>query len=109
MKQKLLLSFMIVLMTVSCTIGFAACDFGGGGDTHTHTYSTEWAADDTYHWHDCTGTDCDEVADKAAHEWDEGAITTEPTCTEDGVKTYTCEVCGKTKTESVTALGHDFS
>ena len=51
---------------------------------------------------------CDEISDKAAHEWDEGVITTEPTCTEEGMKTYTCEACGKTKTESIAALGHSY-
>ncbi len=41
-----------------------------------------------------------------AHEWDEGKVTTEATCTTAGVKTFTCELCGNTKTESITALGH---
>ena len=41
------------------------------------------------------------------HLWDEGEITTAPTCTERGVKTYTCE-CGQTKTESIPATGHSF-
>ena len=40
------------------------------------------------------------------HEWDEGVVNPDPTCTKDGVKTYTCSVCGETKTEAVTAKGH---
>ncbi|MDY4232032.1 MAG: hypothetical protein SOX74_08125, partial [Candidatus Faecousia sp.] len=40
------------------------------------------------------------------HTWDEGKVTTEPTCTEKGVKTYTCTVCKETKTEAIAALGH---
>mgnify|MGYP004696087341 CR=1 FL=1 len=43
------------------------------------------------------------------HDWDKGVITTEPTCTKDGVKTYTCKDCKTTKTEEVNALGHDYS
>lgn len=43
-----------------------------------------------------------------AHSWDEGEVTTDPTCTEKGVKTYTCTDCGETKTEDVPALGHDW-
>ena len=35
------------------------------------------------------------------HVWGEGEVTKEPTCTEKGVKTYTCTVCGETKTEDV--------
>lgn len=40
------------------------------------------------------------------HTWDSSAVTTKPTCTKEGVKTYTCSSCSKTKTESVPALGH---
>ena len=40
------------------------------------------------------------------HEWDDGAVTTEPTCTTDGVKTFTCSVCGETRTEVIQATGH---
>ena len=43
------------------------------------------------------------------HSWDEGKVTTEPTCTETGVKTYTCSVCEETRTEEIKALGHDWS
>lgn len=41
------------------------------------------------------------------HAWDEGKVTTEANCGNDGVKTYTCtrEGCGKTKTEVITASG----
>ena len=38
--------------------------------------------------------------------WDEGVVTTEPTCTEDGVRTYTCAACGATRTEAIPATGH---
>ena len=40
------------------------------------------------------------------HSWDEGVITTSPTCSDAGVKTYTCTVCSKTKTEVLNATGH---
>lgn len=35
------------------------------------------------------------------HSWDTGKVTKVATCTETGVKTYTCTVCGKTKTEVI--------
>ena len=44
--------------------------------------------------------------DTHEHVWGEGAITTRPTCTTPGVKTYTCSVCQKTKTEEIPATGH---
>ena len=40
------------------------------------------------------------------HTWDEGEITTAPTCENAGVKTYTCTVCHETKTEAIEATGH---
>ena len=40
------------------------------------------------------------------HSWNEGVITTSPTCENAGVKTYTCTVCNATKTEAITATGH---
>ena len=40
------------------------------------------------------------------HSWNEGVITTEPTCKDKGVKTFTCTVCNTTKTEEVPAKGH---
>lgn len=40
------------------------------------------------------------------HTWNAGVVTKEPTCTEAGVKTYTCTTCGATKTEAIAALGH---
>ena len=40
------------------------------------------------------------------HSWNEGVITTAPTCKDKGVKTFTCTVCHTTKTEEVSATGH---
>ncbi len=46
----------------------------------------------------------------ARHTWDGGQVTQEPTCTEPGVRTYTCtdSGCGRAWTESIPAAGHDF-
>ena len=59
-------------------------------------------------------TDCGELikkgsaTEKADHTW---KLTKEQnaTCEADGSKTYTCEVCGETKTETIKATGHQFS
>ena len=40
------------------------------------------------------------------HTWDKGAITRRPLCTEEGERTYTCIVCGETRTETVSPTGH---
>ena len=43
------------------------------------------------------------------HSWDDGTVTKAPTATESGVKTFTCKSCGKTKTETIAALGCPFT
>ncbi len=42
------------------------------------------------------------------HQFGAWMVTTEPTCTEDGIQTREC-VCGVTERETIPALGHDFS
>ena len=77
-----------------------------GAPSHTHTFSDEWTFDETYHWHAATCEHKDEISDKAAHKWDDGKITTQPTETSKGVKTFTCTTCKATKTEEVAQLEH---
>ena len=112
MKKKLL-AFITAAMSVVFAFSLAACNGGnettGGNGTHTHTYSEQWSHNDSEHWHTCTGADCDEVIDKAAHTWDNGNITKEPTCTAKGEMTYTCTVCKATKTEEIATTDHTFS
>ena len=112
MKKKLI-AFITAAMSVVFAFYLAACNGGnettGGNGTHTHTYSEQWSHNDSEHWHTCTGADCDEVIDKAAHTWDNGNITKEPTCTAKGEKTYTCTVCNATKMEEVATAEHTFS
>ena len=42
------------------------------------------------------------------HTWDQGVVTTQPTCTAAGVRTYTCTGCVASRTESIAATGHSF-
>ena len=70
--------------------------------TGEHTWG-EWSkVDDTNHKRTCSVCQGEETA---AHTWDGGEITTEPTETTDGVKTYTCTACTATKTETVSSTG----
>ena len=49
------------------------------------------------------------VIKDGAHTWDNGTVTTEPTETTPGVRTFTCAVCGATRTETIPATGaHDY-
>ena len=60
----------------------------------------------------CTKCDFEEIKETESfgHDMDEGVVTTQPTCTTDGVKTFTCKHgCGYTTTEVIKATGHKFS
>ena len=47
-----------------------------------------------------------QVIEKTDHMWNEGQITTDATCTEEGIRMFTCIFCGITKTEAIAATGH---
>ncbi|MCR5151310.1 MAG: hypothetical protein K6B52_08825, partial [Clostridiales bacterium] len=47
------------------------------------------------------------LPDESEHKWNEGVVTTEPTCTQEGIRTYTCIYnSSHTKTETIPATGH---
>ncbi len=41
--------------------------------------------------------------------WDSGKVTAAATCSNEGVKTYTCTGCGKTRTESIAKTSHNYA
>ena len=51
----------------------------------------------------------DDATPEHSHSYDDGVVTTEPTCTQPGVKTFTCSGCNGTYTEEVAALGHSYT
>lgn len=44
------------------------------------------------------------IMDTHNHQWDEGTVTTPATVAKEGVITYTCTICGETKTDSIAKL-----
>ncbi len=74
---------------------------------HTHTFNNGvWENDEVSHWHPATCAHKGEKSSVEEHIWDEGKVTTEPTETTEGVKTYTCSKCGRTKTAPIGKLDH---
>lgn len=67
---------------------------------HTHTYSSEWSYDQTYHYHSPLCDDTNEVMDKEEHTFESTTIK-EATNDEDGLIRSTCNVCGYSKEEIV--------
>lgn len=46
------------------------------------------------------------LAFASSHRWDAGTVTTQPTCEKNGVRTYKCNACWTTKTESISKTDH---
>ena len=93
--------------TATCTEK-AKCTVCGAeyGDALGHDFTTSWTHDDNEHWKQCSR--CDKKDDVGPHTWDNGTITTAPTCTKAGKKTYSCTKCDATKIEPIPATGHSW-
>ena len=93
--------------TATCTQR-ATCTVCGEeyGDVLGHDFTTSWTHDDNEHWKQCSR--CDEKDDVSPHTWNSGTVTTAPTCTKAGERTYTCTECGATKIEPIPATGHSW-
>ena len=97
------------------TINYVNGVWGGKPCTHENTElrgakeatcTTTGYTGDTY-CKDCNEKIADgEVIPALGHTWDNGVITTAPTCENAGVKTFTCTRCNETKTEAISATGH---
>ena len=93
--------------TATCTQR-ATCTVCGAeyGDALGHDFTTSWTHDDNEHWKQCSR--CDEKDDVGPHTWNSGTVTTAPTCTKAGEKTYSCNKCDATKIEPIPATGHSW-
>ena len=76
MKKSIKAILSVVLVLVLGATVFTACE-----SKHEHGFSDEWTHDETGHWHACTGENCEEKGEFAAHVYDNDADTT-------------CNVCG---------------
>ena len=103
-----------VVETQNCSGGTATCTEKAKcavcgaeyGDALGHDFTTSWTHDDNMHWKQCSR--CDEKDDVSPHTWDNGTVTTAPTCTKAGEETYSCTKCGATKIEPIPATGHSW-
>ena len=80
----------------------------------TYNESTGWTIIDNIEYENTNETQhtkkelcskCGEVKSSTTenHTWDSGVVTTEPTATTEGVRTFTCSICNNTKNESFAA------
>ena len=85
----------------SCYCGACGTETFEDGEP-VHDFGASYTYDEENHWYECSL--CKTKTELAAHEWDDGEVTGEANCTEDGIKVYTCD-CGATK-EDVTPASH---
>ena len=72
--------------------------------SQNHDLSGPFLHDEDGHWHECSHSDCTVTDAKENHVWTEGIITLSPTTSQKGIRTYTCILCGETKTEEIEML-----
>ena len=111
MKRKLILLFSLLISVLCLCFGLAACDGSGSGPNadrpsdgddeppHVHTFTNYQYNGDATCTEDGTETgkcSCGEtdtraaVGSKLGHDWGEGVVTKEPTCSSEGERTFTC-------------------
>ena len=114
MKRKILLYVLLIVGIVSIVLGFVACksdksedeQYKSAYEQYLDTYieahgSSEGALSEEEWLAFLQGTA------KEEHHWNEGEITTTPTCITPGVITFECKDCGKTKKEVLDAVPYN--
>ena len=74
-------------------------------DAHQHGFGNVWVTDAENHWHVCEGADCNEISDKAAHQWADKNVLATPSQSEDGAVEKECSVCGAKYTATIAFEG----
>ena len=131
MKRKFSL-FVTIAVCLLIAVGIlSACNDPGEQDPGVHVHSMELTAakeatcteggnNAYYHCSGCNRCFKDEAGTQettveaetiaaTGHKWNNGEVTTAATCTEDGVMTFTCSNCNKTRTETIPATGHNWN
>ena len=115
-NKKLIFSIILTTVLVSCstnnvkalsdTRGLQLSDtqIANNGE-HTHTYSTDWSADDLYHWHDST---CEHnlISDKENHSFGDWYTVLNPTEYKVGKEQRECNKCHYIEEKDIPVLEH---
>ncbi len=88
------------IKTFTCTVcsGTKTEEVAATGEHKWNDWQYSPEVDGHYHW--CT--ECGKAQETGYHSWNNG-IVTEPTCGDEGFTTYTCTLCGATKTDNTVA------
>lgn len=79
-------------------------------DVKGHTYSANWSADETHHYHAATCSHTSEKSGEEAHTFGEWETILKATHTSKGARSRSCTVCNYTETEEVAeTAAHDYN
>ena len=103
-KSKFITCIALLLLIVMC-FSLSGCNLFA----HKHSYPAVYEKDYDYHWKTCKS--CDNVVNRAPHNFDEWIVDEEPTETVAGRRHARCTVCGFVKSESIDPIGeqHHYS
>ena len=103
--KKTMKACLLALLVCVALLAFAAC-----AGNHEHTFEERWSTNATHHWHSGNCEHTQQITDMGEHTWTtEGTVTLKPGCTTVGKNTYSCTVCGLTKSDDIPAVGHTYS
>ena len=94
---------LFIVLALACVALVTSCN--SSKKCTSHTYGDQWSYDETNHWKTCKTEGCNEKTALAAHSFGDPVVT-EPQNGAAGTKVYTCSVCAKTKTETITVPSH---
>ena len=101
MKKRIALVLSVICL-LALLVALASCG-------HEHAPGKDWQKDATNHWKVCSveGEECAEKLNVAAHDYE--TVTKDSTCTEKGLITKTCKVCGFEQKTDVAVKPHDYA
>ena len=103
----------------SCVCGEIGTDTFESGEALAHTFDKKVSTEKylksaatcsakAMYYYSCacgaTGSEAFEFGEISEHSFDDGKVTLEPTVEAEGVKTFTCTLCGEEKTEAIEKL-----
>ncbi|MGM9589648.1 MAG: hypothetical protein ACI3V0_05680 [Faecousia sp.] len=103
--------FLLAMATSACATGEGTAEERDAPTESPHVHS--WTETDTAtceqdgiisRYCSCGVTETLRESPAKGHSWDAGTITIDATCQQAGQKTFTCAVCGKTRTEEIPML-----
>lgn len=105
-KKKSILTFVLAICLIIATMFvLTACGEDKGGSkeqAHTHTYSTEWAKNETHHWHGATCEHTEEKSGYEVHTFGAWEVKTPAGLHQNRVEERKCSICEYVEEQTIT-------